>query len=188
MPAMTMTRGLPTSPMRKGAVLATSIRRQPICASQRARYFVTLVAMLFILLQKVEDRKSIFQAHVAQVHSKEDVAEMTRILLSDRRIARATHNIMACRYRDAKTGALRQDNDDDGETAAGSRLAHLLGVIDATDVCVIVSRWYGGIQLGPDRFRRINEVARQQLELEGFIPLKGSASTAAAAKGKKSKK
>jgi putative IMPACT (imprinted ancient) family translation regulator len=45
-----------------------------------------------------------------------------------------------------------QDNDDDGETAAGSRLAHLLQVMEVRDVCVVVSRWYGGIKLGPDRF------------------------------------
>lgn len=33
---------------------------------------------------------------------------------------------------------------------------------------VVVTRWYGGIHLGPDRFRIINEVARRQLVANGF--------------------
>ena len=41
--------------------------------------------------------------------------------------------------------------DDDGETHAGSRMLHLLEILDAANVIVVVSRWYGGIQLGPDR-------------------------------------
>ena len=41
--------------------------------------------------------------------------------------------------------------DDDGETHAGGRMLHLLEILDATNVIVIVTRWYGGILLGPDR-------------------------------------
>jgi putative IMPACT (imprinted ancient) family translation regulator len=33
---------------------------------------------------------------------------------------------------------------------------------------VLVTRWYGGIKLGPDRFRIINTVAREALLLGGF--------------------
>ena len=65
-----------------------------------------------------------------------------------------------------------QDYDDDGESAAGSRLLHLLTVADARDVCVVVSRWYGGILLGPARFTHINNAARQLLDACGFIPAK----------------
>ena len=34
---------------------------------------------------------------------------------------------------------------------------------------MVVSRWYGGIHLGPDRFKDINNVARALLEAEGYI-------------------
>ena len=34
---------------------------------------------------------------------------------------------------------------------------------------VVVSRWYGGIQLGPDRFKHINNCARNVLEKCNFI-------------------
>jgi putative IMPACT (imprinted ancient) family translation regulator len=61
-----------------------------------------------------------------------------------------------------------QDCDDDGETAAGSRMLHLMQLMDVWDVMVVVTRWYGGILLGPDRFRIINTAAREALLLGGF--------------------
>jgi Uncharacterized protein family UPF0029 len=58
---------------------------------------------------------------------------------------------------------LKHDNDDDGEDGAGSRLAHLLEMRKEVNILVLVSRWYGGIQLGPKRFVHINNVARDVL-------------------------
>ena len=55
------------------------------------------------------------------------------------------------------------DCDDDGESGAGARLLHLLDILGVKNVCVVVSRWYGGVHLGPDRFRHINNAARQLL-------------------------
>ena len=34
---------------------------------------------------------------------------------------------------------------------------------------IVVSRWYGGVHLGPDRFRIINETARDALVKGGFV-------------------
>ena len=34
---------------------------------------------------------------------------------------------------------------------------------------VIVTRYWGGIHLGPDRFKHINQAARNALELGGFL-------------------
>jgi putative IMPACT (imprinted ancient) family translation regulator len=55
------------------------------------------------------------------------------------------------------------DNDDDGEDGAGSRLAQLLEMRGEDGVLVVVSRWYGGIKLGPKRFAHITNVARELL-------------------------
>jgi putative IMPACT (imprinted ancient) family translation regulator len=41
-------------------------------------------------------------------------------------------------------------------------------LMDVWDVMVVVTRWYGGIQLGPDRFRIINTAAREALVQGGF--------------------
>ena len=40
---------------------------------------------------------------------------------------------------------------------------------DVNDVLVIVTRYFGGIHLGPDRFKHINQAARNALELGGFL-------------------
>ena len=56
------------------------------------------------------------------------------------------------------------DYDDDGETAAGGRLAEMMRLMGVQNVAVIVSRWFGGILLGPDRFKYICNAARNLLE------------------------
>jgi len=64
---------------------------------------------------------------------------------------------------------LTADCDDDGESAAGGRLAHLLEILELENVLVVVSRWYGGTLLGPDRFKLINQAARDALEKAGLL-------------------
>ncbi|KAA8892678.1 ribosomal protein S5 domain 2-type protein [Sphaerosporella brunnea] len=133
----------------------------------------------------ITEKKSVFVARAIGVSSAAEAHELiARLVSGDKKIQRATHNISAFRIVREK-GVVVQDNDDDGETAAGSRLAHLLQAMDVKDACVVVSRWYGGIKLGPDRFRLINTAARAALVLGGFVkeeekPAKG--------KGKKRKK
>ncbi|GBG34242.1 Protein IMPACT [Hondaea fermentalgiana] len=115
-------------------------------------------------------QKSSFQAHVAKVTSAADAIRVVNSLKQDRKILRATHNMVAYRIeRGDRPGSFVCDNDDDGENAAGSKLAHLLDIVDARNVVVVVSRWYGGIHLGPSRFKIINNVARELLLQEGFI-------------------
>lgn len=80
---------------------------------------------------------------------------------------------------------LVQDYDDDGEDAAGSRLLHLLQILDVKNTVVVVSRWYGGVKLGPARFTHINNAARLLLEKCGYLqPAKVTAVTSKK-KGKK---
>lgn len=114
------------------------------------------------------DRKSVFQAHVANVTSMCQVQTVRNAILHNKKVANATHNILAYRFRN-NLGVLIQDCDDDGETAAGSRLLHLLNILNVDNTLVIVSRWYGGIHLGPDRFKHINNVARRTLSDHGFL-------------------
>lgn len=68
--------------------------------------------------ESLVDRKSVFVAHIAAVKSPKDVNRVMSALLANKKIARATHNIMAYRIQLLK-GSILQDHDDDGETAAG---------------------------------------------------------------------
>ena len=115
--------------------------------------------------------KSVFVARALTVHSTEEAKAAVDSLLDDRKIASATHNITA--WRIGHDDVVVQDCDDDGETAAGGRMLHLMQLTDVWNVVVIVSRWYGGVKLGPDRFRCINSVAREVLVAGGWVKEKG---------------
>lgn len=116
--------------------------------------------------EPLTEKRSVFQAHAARCASREDALRFVALLREDRRVARATHNIMA--YRITSGAVVYRDVDDDGETAAGGRLGMLLELMQAENVCVVVSRWYGGILLGPSRFGLIQNAARLLLERLGW--------------------
>ncbi|KAK6440060.1 hypothetical protein LTR95_003724 [Oleoguttula sp. CCFEE 5521] len=133
---------------------------------------------IWTLSDPITEKRSLFLARCTPVASTEEAhAAIAHLLSTDKRAAKATHNISAWRIRSAVNADVTvQDCDDDGETAAGGRLLHLLELTGAWNVLVVVSRWYGGIKLGPDRFRLINQAARDAVVKGGFI--------ADAAKGK----
>ena len=113
----------------------------------------------------IEDRKSVFQGHTAVVKSLDEVNMVISRLYENKKIAGATHNMYAYRIFCPEKQTWLSDCEDDGEDAAGGRMLHLLGILDVTDRLVVVTRWYGGIKLGPDRFKLINNAARKVLML-----------------------
>ena len=80
---------------------------------------------------------------------------------------------------------LAQDYDDDGEDAAGGRLLHLLQILDVKNTVVVVSRWYGGVKLGPARFTHINNAARLLLEKCGCLQSEKVTAVTSKRKGKR---
>lgn len=116
----------------------------------------------------VTEKKSVFVARAAEVSSPAQAKEyLQHLVATDKKVAKATHNITAWRIRGLGDSKF-QDCDDDGESAAGGRLLHLMQLMDVWNVMVVVSRWYGGVHLGPDRFRLINSTARDALIVGGF--------------------
>lgn len=127
----------------------------------------------------ISEKKSVFVARAARVHSGAHAqACIDHLLATEKKVAAATHNISAWRVKEMRAGGggkgdtgevmVVQDCDDDGEAAAGGRLLHLMQLMDVWDVVVVVTRWYGGIHLGPDRFRIINAAGRDALVKGGF--------------------
>ncbi|CAJ0956302.1 unnamed protein product, partial [Mesorhabditis belari] len=116
------------------------------------------------------DRKSVFQAHVARVRSKNEVDLVMAKLKENNKVARATHNILAWRCEEIKNGRtiVCKDCEDDGEHQASSKMLEIIEKMGAQNVMVVVTRWYGGIHLGPDRFRIINNLTRQILADNGM--------------------
>ncbi|XP_066482304.1 protein IMPACT isoform X2 [Tiliqua scincoides] len=116
----------------------------------------------------ITDRRSTFQAHLAPVVSTKQVKNVLAELYENKKIASATHNIYAYRIYCEDKQTFLQDCEDDGETAAGGRLLHLMQILNVHNVLVVVSRWYGGILLGPDRFKHINNCARNILVEQNY--------------------
>lgn len=124
----------------------------------------------------VVELKSVFVARCAPVTSPAQAAAYIEHLKeTDRRVRTASHNMTAWRIRadvgkeTTKAGVVYQDCDDDGETAAGGRLLHLMQLMDLWNVVVVVTRWYGGHKLGPRRFALINQAARDAFVQAGLV-------------------
>ncbi|KAF5017120.1 hypothetical protein F66182_10996, partial [Fusarium sp. NRRL 66182] len=123
----------------------------------------------WVISEPITDSKSTFIAHVARVTSPDQARYYVQVLLaSDKRIRGAAHNMTAWRIRGPGAASF-QDCDDDGEAAAGGRLLHLMQVMDVWDAMVVVTRWYGGVLLGPRRFALINAVARDGFVKAGLV-------------------
>jgi Uncharacterized protein family UPF0029/RWD domain len=123
----------------------------------------------WIVSDLVVELKSIFIARSAPVNSPDQAKQyLQRLLDSDKKVRSATHNITAWRIK-GENGVTFQDCDDDGETAAGGRVLHLMQLMDLWNVMVVVTRWYGGHQLGPKRFSIINTVARDAFVKAGLV-------------------
>lgn len=79
----------------------------------------------------------------------------------------ATHNAWAYRVRVPTNlfGAttIKEDSFDDGETGCGDFLLKNMRDTNAIDTLVVMTRWYGGIMLGPDRWRIIRNCLKDAL-------------------------
>lgn len=121
-----------------------------------------------------ESHKSIFIARCARVHSPDEAfAAIDGLFRAEKKVRESTHNMLAYRISTAESegGGVLAAADDDGERGAGQKIAACLEAMDARNVVVVVSRWYGGVALGPARFRLIVAAAKEAvataLEAEG---------------------
>ncbi|KAI5924348.1 RWD domain-containing protein [Camillea tinctor] len=120
--------------------------------------------------------RSTFVARCAAVSSTAEAeAYLQHLLASDKKVRTATHNMTAWRIKGPNNTTF-QDCNDDGETAAGGRLLHLMQLMDLWNVMVVVTRWYGGHKLGPRRFALINQAARDSFVKAGLVTEPSSSS------------
>ncbi|KAI9002125.1 ribosomal protein S5 domain 2-type protein [Hyaloraphidium curvatum] len=128
------------------------------------------LSLPWAITEPVNVQKSTFVGYATSVRSEGDVERAMEDLMGDKAVARATHRILA--YRIVSDGRVREDRDDDGEVGAARFLAFLLSQSRCENVLVVVVRWYGGVHLGPLRFRLIQTCGRDALERHGAIPKK----------------
>ncbi len=108
------------------------------------------------------DRGSKYAVSGASARSKADALAVVKTLCNKKKYAKATHNTWALILSD---GA--QIKNDDGESGAGLIVLRMLEEKQLFDHVVIVTRWYGGVHLGGDRFRHVKRCV--QAYFQSFV-------------------
>lgn len=110
----------------------------------------------------LSDRGSRYAVSGAPAASRVEVETALATLRRDKAYAKATHNSWGVIL--SEGGPLKGD---DGEAGAGMAILRMLERAGLSDHVVIVTRWYGGVNLGGDRFRHVTEAVRQYLAALG---------------------
>ena len=79
--------------------------------------------------EEIIDRKSVFQAHVAQITSPSQVSLVLAELKKNRKIQKAKHNMFAYVVNMPDGKKIVREYDDDGENRGGQQLLKLLEVL-----------------------------------------------------------
>lgn len=110
----------------------------------------------------LRDRGSVYSVTVGRVESRADIQSFLQRIKKDRAYATATHNTYAARI--AHEGAVYETKGDDGEAGAGQVMLRELHKADVVNICVCVTRWFGGVKLMGDRFKHVQSATRYALE------------------------
>ena len=115
---------------------------------------------------------SIFTAQLAwPVRSIAAANAVIALMKQESCCASADHNMTAYRIGGNRKGVkVEKAYDDDGEAHGGQRLLGALTRANACNVAVVVSRVYGGVNIGKRRFELICETASQLLDACGHVP------------------
>ncbi|MEQ9261478.1 MAG: YigZ family protein [Roseovarius sp.] len=116
------------------------------------------------LLDVVSDRGSKYAVTGARAESREAVQDVLKDLKRDKKFAKATHNSWAVLL----PGGTPLKGDD-GEAGAGNVILRMLEREGVEGQVVVVTRWFGGKQLGGDRFRHVQTCVRAWLEAFGPV-------------------
>ena len=107
----------------------------------------------------IRDRGSRYAVAGGMVEGRAGVERFLATLKTDKKIAKATHNSWAV----VLTGEGPVKNDD-GEAGAGAVILRMLEREGLSDCVIVVTRWYGGVHLGGDRFAHVVTCVRRFLQ------------------------
>lgn len=108
------------------------------------------------------DRGSKYAVSGGPCASAEAAKAFIKALCRRKKFAKATHNTWGLILPDGKP--LKND---DGEAGAGLVILRMLEREGRIGEIVVVTRWFGGVHLGGDRFRRVQDAVRIYFDAEG---------------------
>jgi len=117
-------------------------------------------------------KMSTFMARSITVTSPSEArSELQKLMAGNPELRDASHNITAWRVRGDH--GIIEDSNDDGESGGGRHILGLLQADNVVNTLLVVTRWYGGIMMGPDRWRIMSQVSRdalsQRLRVAGVV-------------------
>ncbi|HIC67124.1 MAG: YigZ family protein [Paracoccus sp. (in: a-proteobacteria)] len=110
----------------------------------------------------IVDRGSRYAVSGGRAASRAEVRALLAGLKRQKKFAKATHNTWAAILDGEPV------KDDDGEAGAGALILQMLDRAGLENHVVVVTRWYGGKQLGGDRFRHVADAVRLYLRETGL--------------------
>lgn len=114
-----------------------------------------------ILDTGIHDRGSRYAVSGGAVAGRAGIQAFLAALKRQKKFARASHNSWAAIL--TEDGTATPIKGDDGEAGAGAVILNMLTRATLTDHVVVVTRWYGGTNLGGDRFRHVQDATRLYL-------------------------
>ena len=113
----------------------------------------------------ITDNKSIFQAHILPIHSKDQASAARNAIYQNPDLSTATHLIYAYKFGSIRSGdSVESGFSDDNEIEGGSLLMSLIEMENRSDVFICVSRIKNGPNIGPARFTHIKTCAQELLQ------------------------
>lgn len=111
-----------------------------------------------IIDKALSDRGSKYAVSGGPVATADEARAFVKSLCRTKKFAKATHNTWAVVLPD---GPLKND---DGEAGAGLVILRMLEREGLMGHIIVVTRWFGGTNLGGDRFRRVADAVRIYLD------------------------
>ncbi|KAF0634599.1 hypothetical protein FPSE5266_04654 [Fusarium pseudograminearum] len=114
--------------------------------------------------RKLSSRGSVFIAHAISITSPSARGAVVKSLMAEKpELETATHNAWAIRTSFGNSPLKQEASFDDGESGCGNFLLQQLRDLDISNTLVVLTRWYGGVMLGPDRWRLMKECLNDAL-------------------------
>ncbi|MDQ2064813.1 YigZ family protein [Xinfangfangia sp. CPCC 101601] len=107
----------------------------------------------------LRDRGSRYAVSGGPVEGRAGAEAFIKALKREKKFAKATHNSWALLCQ--SEGPIKND---DGESGAGAVILKMLEREGLRDYVIVVTRWYGGVHLGGDRFAHVVTCVRALLD------------------------
>lgn len=112
-------------------------------------------------------KESTFIVRATQITAASERQPTLQALLSAiPNLQTASHNAWAYRVKKPDmfgSFTIREDSNDDGESGCGKFMLEVMREANAVNTLVVMTRWYGGIMLGPDRWRIMRSCLKEAL-------------------------